>query len=56
MSAERINFYMTLAPNVTARLVALAEQRQMKPADLAEKIIETVIGDDILNAVLDDHT
>lgn len=49
----RVEFYMTVDQALERKIVRAAEQRKQKPADLVEKIIEAVFGDDIVDAVLD---
>lgn len=51
--AGRVNFLMTLPTQLSLKLEAEAKRRRMPAADLAEKILEVVMRDGVVEAVLD---
>jgi hypothetical protein len=49
----KIEFMVVLGDELAKRFITAAEQRQVRPVDLAANILETVIKDDLFAAVLD---
>ncbi len=49
----KIEFMVVLGDDLAKRFIIAAEQRQVRPVDLAANILETVIKDDLFIAVLD---
>jgi hypothetical protein len=49
----RVEFYMTFEQALVDKIHRAAEARDIKPADLVEKVIEVVFRDNIVAAVLD---
>lgn len=45
---------LTIHSDLDRKLVVEAAKRAMSPADLAERLLETVLRDDLVRAVLDE--
>lgn len=50
---ERVEFCMTVPEAVSERIEREARKRGLKPADLAEKVLEVAFGEDLAEAILD---
>lgn len=53
---SRVEFYMTVERRIEQKIVREAERRNVKPADLTERLIEAIFRDNLVTAVLDDGT
>jgi hypothetical protein len=49
-----LNLQITLYSNTSRTFVSECVKRQIKPSDMAKKIISTIVDDELFAAVLDD--